>query len=73
VKRVILTTCSYFIALFILAAFVFVVTISVAGPHSSLLPEWMSKMVFLIGWVIIIILPVLVAKWIYLKLSRQKE
>jgi hypothetical protein len=46
------------------------VVLVLAGPHSDLLPSWLQLPVLLLGWGIILIVPVLISRKAWHKLNQ---
>lgn len=44
-----------------------------AGPHSSVLPEWLQPGALLLCWVLVVLVPAFVARAIWLRLSRGQR
>lgn len=65
VGRVLLTAAAYLFTLVIVAAVVFVVVIVLAGPHAGLLPQWLEVVVIGAGWLLVLVVPVLAARWVW--------
>jgi hypothetical protein len=46
----------------VVAALTFFVVIFLAGPHAGLLPHALEVVVFVLGWLFVLVLPVLAAR-----------
>jgi hypothetical protein len=68
--RLILTLAVYAGALVVVAAVTFVVVLFVAGPHAGLLPEWAEAAVLILGWLTVLVAPVLAARKVWRHFSR---
>lgn len=65
IVRVLLTVIAYIGSLAIIAVIAFFVVIFLAGPHSGLLPSWLEGAVLVLGWLAVLIMPVLVARRVW--------
>ena len=65
--RVLLTAVTYLVSLAVLAPLLFFAVMLLAGPHSSMLPSMMQSVVVLLGYLILIVAPVLVARAVWLR------
>jgi hypothetical protein len=54
----------------VLAPVCFFVVILLAGPHSSLLPGWLQSAVLLLGWLIVVVAPFLIARAVWRRTAR---
>lgn len=63
--RVLLTAVTYLVTLVIVAVATFVVAIVLAGPHAGLLPQWLEAVVLGAGWIVVLVVPALVARWVW--------
>jgi hydrogenase-4 membrane subunit HyfE len=48
-----------------IAVITFFMVIFLAGPHSGLLPSWLEGAVLVLGWLAVLIMPVLVARRVW--------
>jgi hypothetical protein len=64
------TAIAYLAALALVAATTFVLVLFVAGPHAGLLPPWAEPVVLGAGWLIVIVVPVYVARTVWCRLGR---
>lgn len=60
--KLLLTIAAYVAALVVVAALTFFVVIFLAGPHAGLLPHALEVVVFVLGWLFVLVLPVLAAR-----------
>lgn len=60
----------YLFSLSLVAAAAFIVEIVIAGPHAGLLPQWAEVIVLVLGWLAVLVLPVLASRVIWLKWLR---
>lgn len=61
VARGLITAAVYLLALAVIAVAVFFAVMVFAGPHSGLLPDWLETAVLILGWLIVLVLPVWIA------------
>lgn len=61
-KRALFALLCYAIALCLVAPVVFFAVLVLAGPH-GMLPSWLSPVVVVIGWLVVIILPLWLARF----------
>ena len=61
--RRLLAMLAWLLAVAILGPLIFVVAIVLAGPHSSMLPSAIQRLVLISGWVVFLTGPVFVARW----------
>lgn len=69
--RILSTLFAYLIALAVVAAVAFFVVMFLAGPHSGLLPAWLESVVLIQGWLAVVVLPVLAARWAWKRASPE--
>ncbi len=69
--RFLLTALAYVASLALTAALTVVVVLVFAGPHSDLLPKPAQAVVVGLGWLAILGLPVLVARWVWQRLGLR--
>ena len=62
---------AWFLATMLCAPIVFFLVLVLAGPHGGALPASLAPAVLIGGWVILLGLPVLVARRVYLRMSRE--
>ncbi|MGQ0655588.1 MAG: hypothetical protein ACT4P4_25565 [Betaproteobacteria bacterium] len=65
VKRVVLTALAYLASLVLVAAGALVAVAFLAGPHAGLLPQPAEIAVLVLGWLAVLVLPVLVARRVW--------
>jgi hypothetical protein len=53
----------------VLAPVCFFGVIFLAGPHSSLLPAWLQSVVLLLGWLVVVVAPFLIARAVWRRAS----
>lgn len=69
--RVLITAAAYCLTLLVVVAIAFIVVIFVAGPHSGLLPPALEVVVIALGWLGVLILPVLAAWLVWRRLGPR--
>ena len=67
--RWVLLTIVYLASLTVTAVTMFFAATILAGPHSSLLPDWLGSLVLIVGWMIVLVVPVLVTRFVGRKLA----
>jgi hypothetical protein len=67
--RVLLTLVAYVTSLILIAGVSFVVVIFLAGPHAGLLPHGLEVVVLCLGWLAILVVPVLAAAKVWHRLG----
>ncbi|MDP3857026.1 MAG: hypothetical protein Q8Q73_04595 [Stagnimonas sp.] len=60
---------TYLVSLALVAVAAFFVVIVLAGPHSDLLPGWLSAVVLALGWLAVFVLPALLARLAWRRLG----
>lgn len=60
----------WLLATLLCAPIVFFLVLVLAGPHGGALPASLAPAVLIAGWVILLGLPILVARRVYLRTSR---
>lgn len=63
--RILVSLFAYIVALALVAAVSFIIVILVAGPHAGLLPHWLEAVVLGLGWLAVLLLPLLVLRWVW--------
>lgn len=63
--RIVLTLLAYVVALAVVTAICFVAVMFLAGPHAGLLPAPMESAVLILGWILVLVLPALVARRVW--------
>jgi len=66
-----LTILAWLASLALLAPVCFFGVILLAGPHSSLLPSILQPPVVLLGWGVLLVAPLLLARSVWRRLSRR--
>ena len=57
-------------SLVLLAPLCFVAAVVLAGPHSSILPSFLQPLVLVLGWAIVLVVPVVVARAVWRRVGR---
>lgn len=70
--KVVATAVAYMVSLAIVAALSFFAVLILAGPHTGLLPSWLEPAVLGIGWLAVLVLPVLVARVVWRRIGRSE-
>lgn len=68
--RILVTAFAYVASLVAIAVIAFFVVISLAGPHAGLLPSWLEAVVLGLGWLAVLILPILVARKVWHRFGK---
>lgn len=68
--RILLTGLAYIVSLALVAVAAFFAVILLAGPHSGLLPEWLKTVVLALGWLAVLVLPVVLARMAWRRMAR---
>jgi len=71
--RWLLTLCAWLVSLAVLAPLCFAGVLLLAGPHSSILPSPLHIPVLILGWSILLIVPLMVAKKTWRRLSDKQS
>jgi len=69
--RWVLTFLGWFISVGLLAPVCFSAVIGLAGPHGGILPSYLQPFVLVVGWALLLIVPVCVARAVWRRASRQ--
>lgn len=70
--RIVLSLIAYVVALAAVAVIAFFAVIFLAGPHAGLLPGWLEAVVLGLGWLAVLLLPVLAARAVWRRLGRPR-
>jgi hypothetical protein len=71
--KILATILTYLLALVVIACSAFIIVIVLAGPHAGLLPHWLEVVVFVSGWLAILILPVLLARKVWRRFGTHAD
>ena len=68
-----ITAIAYILSLLLTGAATLFLVLVVAGPHAGLLPTWLEIPVVLLGWVVILAGPVLIARSVWRRCNRHPQ
>ena len=68
--RVLVTLLAYLLSLVPTAVAAFFAVIFLAGPHGGALPSSLHTATLLLGWLCVLLIPMLVVRWAWRRLSR---
>jgi hypothetical protein len=68
--RWLLGLLAWLASLAVLAPICFFAVILLAGPHSSMLPGWLQSFVLLLGWLVVVVVPVWIARAVWRRTKR---
>lgn len=68
--RVTLTVLAAVVSLCLTAAVVFFAVLILAGPHSSMVPSALQPAVLVVGWLIVVAVPLAVARWVWRRFAQ---
>ena len=60
--RLVLTCLAYFVALGLTGWLAFIGVLWLAGPHGGVLPQSMHTTTLVVGWVLVLVVPILIAR-----------
>lgn len=69
-KRVFLTLAAWLLSLAVLMPICFFVVMILAGPHSSVLPSMIQPAVLILGWVAVLVAPMMIAGFAWQRAGR---
>lgn len=69
--RLFLAMLAYVTMLAVVAGATFIVVMMLAGPHAGLLPHWLEVLVMLLGWVVVLLVPFLLARRVWRRLGLK--
>lgn len=69
--RILLTGLAYLAVAAVVGVLAFVVVVILAGPHSDLLPGAVQVVVLILGWLAILVIPVLVARLAWRRYDKR--
>lgn len=67
--RLAFTILAYLATFVVVAAAAFFGVLVLAGPHGGALPSFMQTPALLLGWVLVLVVPVLAARWAWRRLA----
>ena len=68
--RILVTALAYLASLAVTAIAVFFAVIFLAGPHGGVLPSLFETPTLVVGWLIVIAVPILVGRWAWHRFPR---
>jgi hypothetical protein len=71
--KVVATAVAYIVSLAVTAAVSFFAVLVLAGPHAGLLPSWLEPAVLGIGWLVVLVVPVIVARVAWRRIGRSQR
>jgi len=71
--QLLLAALTFVAALAIVAAVAFVAVLTLAGPHADLLPPTMQVILFVVGWLAVLILPGWAAWSVWRRVGRRSK
>jgi hypothetical protein len=69
--RWLLTVLAWTVSFAVLAPACFIGVMVLAGPHSSVLPAFLQPVVLVVGWVVILAAPMLIARTVWCRSGRS--
>jgi len=67
--RIFVTIIAYLVSLPLVTVATFFIVLALAGPHSDVLPRWLGPFVVGLGWLVVLLLPALIAYWVWRRLA----
>lgn len=71
--RVFLTALTYVVSFALVAVVAFFSVLIIAGPHSGMLPGWLEAVVLVLGWVLVLLVPALAARFVWRRLNAIRD
>jgi hypothetical protein len=68
--RVALTVLAVVLSLCVTAVVMFFAVLILAGPHGSTVPSALQPAVLVVGWLVVVAVPLAVARWVWRRLAR---
>ena len=69
--KLFLTALAYLMTLILVAVTAFYLVIILAGPHGGLLSRSFETVVLVLGWLLVLVVPILVARLAWYRLSER--
>jgi ABC-type uncharacterized transport system permease subunit len=63
--RLAATALAYLVSFVLVAAGAFITVMLLAGPHGGVLPASLHSATLLLGWACVLVVPLLVARWVW--------
>ena len=70
--RYLVTLLAFLAALAVTAVAMFLAVIFLVGPHGGVLPSWLETATLALGWVVVLVIPLLVARRTWRRFSRKR-
>ena len=70
--RVLGTCVAFLIALAATAAVAFFAVLLLAGPHGGVLPSPLHTATLVLGWLVVVIVPILASRWAWRRLDPRR-
>lgn len=71
--RFVLTCLAYLVALALTGGLSLFGVLWLAGPHGGVLPESMHPGTLIAGWVLLLVVPILAARWAWRRLASSRK
>lgn len=72
-NRIVPTLIAYLIALVLVAAITLPAVLFLAGPHAGLLPSALEALVLGLGWLAVLVVPLLVARRVWIRRGSRRQ
>ena len=69
--KIAITALAFLGSLLVVAAVTLVVVLVLAGPHAGLLPQPLEIVVALAGWIVVLVVPFVVARKVWRRLEQR--
>lgn len=70
--KLFLTVVVYLMTLILVAVASFYAVLILAGPHGGLLPSSFETVVLVLGWLSVLVLPILPARWVRRRFNERR-
>jgi hypothetical protein len=71
--RVFGTIATYLVALAVTAAVTLFAVLFLAGPHGGALPSSLHSATLVVGWLVVIIVPILAGRWAWRRFAPSRD
>lgn len=71
--RILLTVLAFMLTLCLSAVLGFLAVLFLAGPHGGLLPKSAETLVLALGWLLVLLVPALVARVVWRRVGRSES
>ena len=71
--RIVGTCVAFLLALAVTAPLAFFAALILAGPHGGVLPSSAQAAAFVVGWLFVLGVPILAARWAWRRLARPRD